>query len=104
MLQYIPLSKKQIKQQYLLLKEFHKRYLKQYGVKLPNLYDTSGKLTRNGLVLVYLSLGYPKTKIVSKTEITQFVRKYYPNVNDVQQPRHLGAQDGCGLSLEVEII
>lgn len=52
------------------------------------------KLTKNALVLVYLSLGYPKTKKVSKTELTSFVRKFYPDTNDVQQARHLGAQSG----------
>lgn len=45
-------------------------------------------------MLIYLSVGYPKTKIISKTEITQFIRTFYPDTNDVQQPRHLGAQDG----------
>jgi len=88
------LSKKQIKQQYQIIREFYHKYLQQYGVKLPKLYDKNNKFTKNALVLVYLSLGYPKTKIISKTEITQFIRSYYPNVNDVQQPRHLGAQDG----------
>jgi len=46
------------------------------------------------VVLVYLTLGYPKTKEVTKTELTQFVRGFYPETNDVQQARHLGAQDG----------
>ncbi len=91
---YKKLSNKEIEKQYNLLKDYHEKYLKKLNVKLPKLKDNNGKYTNNALVLVYLSLGYPKTKVVSKTEITQFIRKYYPDVNDVQQPRHLGAQDG----------
>jgi hypothetical protein len=61
---------------------------------MPKLYDGRGRFTKNTLVLIYLSLGYPETKAVSKTELTRFVRQFYPDVNDVQQARHLGAQDG----------
>lgn len=88
------ISTQEIKNQYNLLSKYHKKYLKKYGVKLPALYTKGRRFTKNALVLAYLSLGYPKTKKVSKTEITKFVREYYPDVNDVQQPRHLGAQDG----------
>ncbi|XOB46495.1 MAG: hypothetical protein ACKKMV_03525 [Candidatus Nealsonbacteria bacterium] len=91
---YQKLSKSEIIKQYRLIKEYHEKCLKKYGVVLPKLYDKNKKFTKNALVLVYLSFGYPKTRKVSKTEITQFVREFYPNVNDVQQPRHLGAQDG----------
>lgn len=61
---------------------------------MPSLKDSNGNYTKNALVLVYLSLGYPKTKEVTKTELTQFIREFYPDTNDVQQARHLGAQDG----------
>jgi len=88
------LTEKQIERQYKFVKNYHSKFLKKNGVRLPNLYDKNRKFTKNALVLVYLSLDYPKTKTVSKTEITQFVRDFYPTVNDVQQPRHLGAQDG----------
>ncbi|KPJ55671.1 hypothetical protein AMJ49_06610 [Parcubacteria bacterium DG_74_2] len=88
------LLKSDIIKQYILIKKYYNKYLKKYGVVLPKLYDKNKKFTKNALVLVYLSIDYPKTKKVSKTEITQFVRDFYPNVNDVQQPRHLGAQDG----------
>lgn len=88
------LSKEEIIKQYNLIKKYHNKYLKKYKVVLPKLYDKNKKFTKNALVLVYLSIGYPKTKKVSKTEITQFIRDFYPTVNDVQQPRHLGAQDG----------
>jgi len=88
------ISDKRIKEQYNLIKEYHEKYLKKYGVKMPKLYGRKGNFTMNALVLVYLSFGYPKTKIISKTELTNFIRNYYPEVNDVQQARHLGAQDG----------
>lgn len=88
------LSKNHIIRHYGLIKNYHGKYLKKYGVVLPKLYDKKKRFTKNALALVYLSEGYPKTKRISKTEITQFIREFYPNVNDVQQPRHLGAQDG----------
>lgn len=84
----------EIKNQYNLIKQYHEKYLKKLGVKLPALKDSNGNYTKNGLVLTYLSIGYPKTKEVTKTELTQFVRRFYPETNDVQQARHLGAQDG----------
>ncbi|MBU4362007.1 hypothetical protein KJ813_05030 [bacterium] len=88
------LTEQQIIEQYNLIKEYHERYLKKYGVKMPALYDSQTQFTKNALVLVYLSIGYPKTKKVSKMELTTFIRNFFPNVNDVQQARHLGAQDG----------
>lgn len=91
---HINLTAEQIKKQYNLIIEYHEKYLKKLKVKLPKLQDSDGNFTKNALVLVYLSVGYPKTKIISKTEITQFIRTFYPDTNDVQQPRHLGAQDG----------
>ena len=92
--EYIKLTKEQIKEQYKLLEEYHKKFLGKYGVRMPNLYTDAGNFTKDALVLVYLSLGYPKTRKVSKTELTKFVRDYYPDTNDVQQARHLGAQNG----------
>ncbi len=91
---HIKLTKREIKKQYNLIKDYHKKYLNKYGVTLPKLYDAKKEFTKNALVLVYLSLGYPKTKIVSKTELTEFIRFFDSKVNDVQQARHLGAQDG----------
>lgn len=88
------LSSEQIKKQYELIEKYHKKFLKQYGVKMPKLYSTDKKFTKNALALVYLSIGYPNTKTVSKNELTRFIRYYYPNVPDVQQGRHLGAQSG----------
>lgn len=41
-----------------------------------------------------LTYDYPKTRKVSKEELTRFIRSHYPDTNDVQQARHLGAQAG----------
>jgi hypothetical protein len=81
-------------EQYAKISDFHEKFLKKFGVKLPELYDSNKKFTKNALVLVYLSMGYPKTKVVTKTELTYFMREFYPDTADVQQARHLGAQDG----------
>lgn len=88
------LNKKSIENIYKKICEYHEKYLKQYGVKLPNLYDSKGKFTKNALVLVYLADDYPKTRTVTKEELTRFIRHYYPDITDVQQARHLGAQSG----------
>ena len=94
MLDNLILNKKSIESIYKTIREFHGKYLKQFGVKLPKLYDSQGSFTRDALVLVYLAYDYPNTRKVSKEELTKFVRSYYPNTNDVQQARHLGAQAG----------
>ena len=77
---FINLTNKQITDTYKFIKEYHDRFLKKYEVKLPKLY-LGNKFTKDALTLVYLAFGYPKTRIVSKTELTKFVRKYYPDVN-----------------------
>ena len=61
---------------------------------MPKLYGSKGNFTKDALVLIYLTYDYPNTRKVSKEELTRFVRSYYPNTNDVQQARHLGAQAG----------
>ena len=94
MLDNLILNKKSIESIYKTIRGFHGEYLKQFGVKLPKLYDSQGSFTRDALVLVYLAYDYPNTRKVSKEELTKFVRSYYPNTNDVQQARHLGAQAG----------
>lgn len=88
------ISQQQIIEQYNLIKNYHDKYLKKYGVKMPTLYNSQGNFTKNALVLIYLSFGYPKTRKITKMELTAFIRNYYPDINDVQQARHLGAQDG----------
>lgn len=88
------LSDEEIKKIYDMICRYYERYLKQYGVKLSKLTDTEGNYTKDALVLVCLSRGYPNTKKVSKEELTQFIRQYYPDTADVQQVRHLAAQKG----------
>lgn len=88
------ITQNKIERQYELITEFYKKFLERFGVKLPKLRVSSGGFTKDALVLVYLSFGYPKTKPASKTELTQFVRSFYPDTPDVQQARHLGAQSG----------
>ncbi|MGB9607278.1 MAG: hypothetical protein ACPL7E_01945, partial [bacterium] len=88
------LSDKVIKKIYKMLESYFNTYLKEHGVHLPRLKDKRGKYTKDALVLVYLAQNYPNTRKVSKEELTQFIRQYYPNVVDVQQARHLGAQKG----------
>ena len=78
---------------YALIKEYHEKYLKCHGVQLPNL-RRGDSFTKDALVLVYLTQGYPNTAIVSKDELTDFIRQYDHSVNDVQQARHLAAQKG----------
>lgn len=87
------LSEKLISKQYNLIKKYHEKYLSNFGVKLPNL-KYKNNFSKNALVLIYLSLGYPNTKVVSKSELTRFVNKYHKNTIDVQQARHLAAQSG----------
>ena len=94
MLDSLILNKRSIDAIYKTIQDFHSKYLKRYGVKLPKLYNKAGRFTRDALALVYLAYDYPKTRIVSKAELTKFIRSYYPDTNDVQQARHLGAQSG----------
>ena len=84
----------QIQATYDLLTDYHERYLAAQGVKLPMLRKPGGGYTQAALTLVLLAQGYPDTKTVSKSELTRFVRLFYPQVNDVQQARHLSAQHG----------
>lgn len=94
MLNSANLSKKSIEKIYRIICAFHEKHLKQYGVVLPSLLNTHGDYIKDALVLVYLAKDYPNTKMVSKEELTRFIRGFYPNTNDVQQARHLGAQKG----------
>ena len=76
---------------YKCIEKMHELHLSQSGVKLPKL--KSGKnFTKSALVLCYLfkNMGHS----VSKSELTDFVRKFFPGTNDVQQARHLARQNG----------
>ncbi|MDY6787420.1 MAG: hypothetical protein SVK54_04775 [candidate division WOR-3 bacterium] len=78
---------------YKKLEDYYRKYLKKYNVKLSKL-KTKNNYTKNALCLIYLARDYPNTHIVSKKELTEFIREFYPNTNDVQQGRHLAAQQG----------
>lgn len=77
-----------------VIKPKWEQHLKDKGVVLPNLRKRDGRFTKDALVLVYLAQGYPKTRWVTKAELTEFVRKFYPETPDVQAGRHLGMQSG----------
>ncbi len=83
----------QIEKTYNKIREYWKKYLEKHGVTLPSL-KRGDAYTKDALVLVYLAQGYPKTKTVTKTELTNFLKKHFDDVNDVQQARHLAAQKG----------
>ena len=72
---------------------YHNTYLAKEGVRLPKL-RRGQEYTKDALTLVYLAYHYPDTRIVTKEELTAFIRLYDPNVLDVQQARHWGAQKG----------
>ena len=78
---------------YKILQEYHNKFLKKRGVVLPNL-KRGDDFTKDALVLVFLARNYPNTSVVTKNELTQFIRQYYKDTNDVQQARHLAAQKG----------
>ena len=86
------MNQRDLEKQYQLIKNYHEKYLKTCGVKLP----TFG--TKDALVLIKLSEGYPNTKVVSKSELTTFMRQFYPDIIDVQQARHLGQQKGWNIA------
>jgi hypothetical protein len=87
----IRLSSVQIKQTYELISKFHTKFLKKAGVHLPKFG------TLDALALIYLVFGYPKTRIISKGELTEFLRKYNKDIIDTQQGRHLSAQQGWNI-------
>ena len=76
------------------ISKYYYDFLKKSNVKLPKLKDNNGNYIKDALVLVMLSQNYPNTEIISKEKLTAFVKLFYPEVNDVQQARHLGLQNG----------
>jgi hypothetical protein len=88
------LKPSEIENTYNLVSDFYNKYLKSYKVILPKLKNKSSNYTKDALVLIYLAYNYPNQKIVTKRELTEFIRYFYPDVNDVQQARHLARQKG----------
>ena len=87
------MNKAEIIATYDVIKKYHETHLALKGVDLPNL-KKGDNFTKDALVLVYLAQNYPNTSVVTKSELTKFIRKYYKDTTDVQQARHLAAQKG----------
>ena len=94
MLDSLILNPQSIELIYKTVQSYHEKYLKKLGVNLPKLYNSKKEFTKDALVLIYLAYNYPETRKVTKNELTNFIRTFYPEINDVQQARHLGAQKG----------
>ena len=88
------MSEIEIAKIYKMIQEYYDRHLKNCKVKPINLQDKSGKFTKDALTLCFLAQNYPNTRAISKNELTEFVRTFYPNTTDVQQARHLAKQKG----------
>lgn len=87
------MTTEEIKDIYKQIVKYHDKYLKDKGVILPSLMRNNS-FTKDALALVYLSRNYPDTMVVTKQQLTDFIRQFYPSTNDVQQARHLGSQKG----------
>ncbi|MDE7176132.1 MAG: hypothetical protein K2N75_08875 [Helicobacter sp.] len=97
MKQDFKMNEQEVLETFKIITKYYEECLKDYGVKSIKLKDSKGNYTKDALVLVYLARNYPNTKAISKTELTDFVRKFYPDVSDVQQARHLSKQGGYNI-------
>ncbi len=88
----------EIQQTYDLICKKHASLLQKHGVKLPALRDSKGNYIKSALILVRLAKGYPNQQVLSKDQLTDFIRKFYPKTPDVQQARHLAMQSGWNIS------
>lgn len=79
------MSETEILDTYTIITQHYEKYLKQHGVKPISLKSKNGTYTKDVLVLVYLVKDYPNTESLSKQELTEFIRIFYPDVVDVQQ-------------------
>lgn len=72
----------------------HSEHLERYGINLPKLRH-GGNFTVRGIVLCFLFkyAGIP----VSKSTLTEIVRQWHPDINDVQEARHLARQKGFNI-------
>lgn len=88
------MSENEIEKVFAMIQNHYDTYLRQHKVKAINLRDKNGSFTKDALVLCYLAKDYPNTKAISKSDLTSFVRGFYPDTADVQQARHLAKQKG----------
>lgn len=73
------------------LSEWRDVYLSEQVTSMPKL-KNGNVYGKNALVLIYL---YKNSGVaVHKTTLTNFMKKHFPEINDVQQARHLAAQNG----------
>ena len=91
------MNEKEILEIYKTISAMYEKHLKKHNVKPINLHDKNGNYTKDALTLIYLARDYPNTKKVSKQELTDFIRQFYPETNDVQQARHLSKQKGYNI-------
>ncbi len=91
------MKKFEIKKIYSELKCIHKKHLEKFGIKMPKLVrvNNPNSYFQDSLCLVYLY--YKKNTDVSKIELTNFIRKFIPNITDVQSARHLSTQKGWNI-------
>lgn len=82
---------KKIEELYNLISQKYEQNLKMYNVQMIELFRNK-KYTINALILIYFvdHIG----KIVTKQELTEFLRTMGYDTNDVQQARHLAQQKG----------
>lgn len=74
----------------------HKTHLESLGINMPKLISKkNNKYVIDSLTLVYLYKHRDRT--VTKKELTNFIRQFYPEINDVQQARHLSTQKGWNI-------
>lgn len=90
-------NNKKIEETYKMVSDYHQKFLANKGVSLPKLKNADGTFTKDALVLTFLAKGYPNTAVVSKQELTNFIRAYYLDTTDVQQARHLSMQKGWNI-------
>lgn len=74
----------------------YEKYLQKFGVKPISLKILRNQ-TKDALVLLYLARSYLNTKVVSKEELTEFMKSFYPHINAMQQARYLGKQKGYNI-------
>jgi len=93
----IQMTIEEINSVYQELVNLHKEHLEKMGIVMPKLISKkNNKFVIDALTLVYLYRH--RDRLVSKRELTIFIRNFYPEVNDVQQARHLSTQKGWNIS------
>lgn len=83
------LSDSELEEIYRALEAKWKESLEKKWIKLPRLKNWDN-YTIDSLVLIYFFNNYKK--VVTKQELTSFIQCYKPEINDVQQWRHLSQQ------------